>query len=133
MEILIDKRIQKFVEGCFYEEDGKVISIHLKDIDETFWFNSEVDVQNFLNKQTIERVGDPELRTNSFYYIDTEGVLHKYLITVNKKGMITSYMEEIVDEEEKEELNLENIFKDYDIGDVVEEFDWGSPVGNEVW
>lgn len=133
MAILIDKRIQKFVEGCFYEEDGKVISIHLKDIDETFWFDSEVEVQNFLNKQAIERVGDPELRTDSFYYTDTEGILHKYLITVNKKGMITSYIEEIVDEEEKEELNLEDIFKDYDIGDVAEEFDWGSPVGNEVW
>lgn len=132
MAILIDKQIQKFVEGCFYEEDGKVISIHLKDIDETFWFDSEVDVQNFLNKQAIERVGAPELRTNSFYYIDTEGALHKYLITVNKKGMVTSYMEEIVDEEEKEELNFEDIFKDYDIGGVAEEFDRGSPVGNEV-
>ena len=105
----------------------------MKDIDETFWFDSEVEVQNFLNKQAIERVGAPELRTDSFYYIDTEEVLHKYLITVNKKGMITSYMEDIVDEEEKEELNLEDIFKDYNIADVAEEFDWGSPVGSEVW
>lgn len=133
MAILIDKRIQKFVEGFLHGESDEVISIHLKDIDETFWFDSEVEVQNFLNKQAIERVGDPELRTDSFYYIDTEEVLHKYLITVNKKGMITSYMEEIVDEEEKEELNLEDIFKDYNIADVDEEFDWGSPVGSEVW
>lgn len=133
MTILIDKRIQKYVEGFLYGENEEVISIHLKDIDETFWFDSEVDVQNFLNKQAIERVGSPELRTDSFYYIDTEEVLHKYLITVNKKGMITSYMEENVDEEEKEELNLEDIFKDYNIADVVDEFDWGSPVGSEVW
>lgn len=133
MTILIDKRIQKYVEGFLYGENEEVISIHLKDIDETFWFDSEVDVQNFLNKQAIERVGAPELRTDSFYYIDTEEVLHKYLITVNKKGMITSYMEENVDEEEKEELNLEDIFKDYNIADVVEEFDWSSPVGSEVW
>ena len=81
----------------------------------------------------IERVGNPELRTDSFYYIDTEGILHKYLITVNRKGMITSYLEEIVDEDEKEELRLEDMFKEYDIGDVAEEFDWGSSVGNEVW
>lgn len=133
MAILIDKRIQKFVEGFLHGENDEVISIHLKDIDETFWFDSEVEVQNFLNKQAIERVGAPELRTDSFYYIDTEEVLHKYLITVNKKGMITSYMEENVDEEEKEELNLEDIFKDYNIADVAEEFDWGSPVGSEVW
>ena len=42
MAILIDKRIQKYVEGCLYEENGKTISVHLKDIDETFWFDSEV-------------------------------------------------------------------------------------------
>ena len=133
MAILKDKRIQKFVEGFLHGENDEVISIHLKDIDETFWFDREVEVHNFLNKQAIERVGAPELRTDSFYYIDTEEVLHKYLITVNKKGMITSYMEENVDEEEKEELNLEDIFKDYNIADVAEEFDWGSPVGSEVW
>ncbi len=133
MAILIDKRIQKFVEGCLYEEENKVISIHLKDIDETFWFDNEVTVQNFLNKQAIERVGDPELKSDSFYYIDTEEVVHKYLITVNKKGMITSYMEEVVDDEEKNELNLEDIFKDYNMKNVSEEFEWGSPVGKEVW
>ena len=86
MSILIDKRIQKFVEGCQYE-NGKVISIHLKDIDETFWFDSEVAAQSFLNKQAIERVGDPELRTESFDYTDEEGVLHRYLLgRVNKKA-----------------------------------------------
>ena len=99
MAILIDKRIQKFVEGCLYEDKEKVISIHLKDIDETFWFDSEVAAQEFLNKQAIERVGDPELRTESFDYTDEEGVLHRYLLGgVNNKGKIVSYMEEVVNE-----------------------------------
>ena len=97
MRILIDKRIQKFVEG--YEYD-KVISIHLKDIDETFWFDKELAAQEFLNKQAIERVGDPELRKNSFCYKNPEGEIHRYLITVNKKGQIVSYLEEVMDEEE---------------------------------
>lgn len=98
MAILLDKRIQKFVEGCQYE-NGKIISIHLKDIDETFWFDSEVAAQDFLNKQTIERVGTPELRTGSFDYADEEGVLHRYLLgEVNKKGEIISYLEEVVKE-----------------------------------
>ncbi|MDE5830855.1 MAG: hypothetical protein K2H53_04245 [Clostridia bacterium] len=98
MAILIDKRIQKFVEGCQYK-DGKVISIHLKDIDETFWFDSEVAAQDFLNKQAIERVGDPELRTDSFDYTDEEGVLRRYLLGgVNRKGEILSYLEEVVNE-----------------------------------
>ena len=34
---------------------------------------------------------------------------------------------------EKKELTLEDIFKDYDGKYVAEEFDWGSPVGKEVW
>lgn len=133
MTILIDRRIQKYVEGFLHGENDEVISIHLKDIDETFWFDSEVAVQNFLNRQATERVGSPELRTDSFYYTDTEDVLHKYLITVNKKGMITSYAEEVIDDEDKKKLNLEDIFRNYDMEDIAEEFDCGTPVGNEVW
>lgn len=133
MAILIDKRIQKYVEGFLHGENDEVISIYLKDIEETFWFDNEVAVQEFLNKQAIERVGDSELRTGSFYYTDTEKVLHKYSITVNKKGMITSYTEEVIDDEEKKNLHLEDIFKDNDMKDIAEEFDWGTPVGNEVW
>lgn len=107
MAILINKRIQKFVEGCQYE-NGKVISIHLKDIDETFWFDSEIAAQEFLNKQAIERVGDPELRTDSFDYIDEEGLLHRYLLGgVNKKGEIISYLEEVVNEFTEEQLYKE--------------------------
>ena len=47
--------------------------------------------------------------------------------------MITSYTEEVIDDEEKKNLHLEDIFKDNDMKDIAEEFDWGTPVGNEVW
>ena len=100
MAILIDKRIQKYVEGFLYGENDEIINIHLKDIDETFWFDSELVAQEFLNKQAIERVGDPELRKDSFCYKDQEGEIHRHLITVNKKGQIVSYLEEVMDEEE---------------------------------
>lgn len=133
MTVQIDKRIQKYVEGFLHGENDEVISIYLKDIEETFWFDNEVAVQEFLNKQAIERVGDSELRTGLFYYTDTEKVLHKYSITVNKKGMITSYTEEIIDDEEKKNLHLEDIFKGNAMKNIAEEFDWGTPVGNEVW
>ena len=99
MAILIDKRIQKYVEGFLHGENDEVISIYLKDIDETFWFNSEVAAQDFLNKQATERVGDPELRTDSFDYTDEEGVIHRYLLGgVNRKGEIISYLEEVTNE-----------------------------------
>ena len=100
MAILIDKRIQKYIEGFLYGENDEIISIHLKDIDETFWFDNEVAAQDFLNKQAIERVGDPELRKNSFYYKNPEEEIHRYLITVNKKGQIVSYLKEVMNEEE---------------------------------
>ena len=34
---------------------------------------------------------------------------------------------------EKKELTLDEIFKGYDGEYAAEEFDWGSPVGREVW
>ena len=34
---------------------------------------------------------------------------------------------------EKKELTLEDIFKEYDGECAAEEFDWGVPVGKEVW
>ena len=33
----------------------------------------------------------------------------------------------------EKELTLEDIFKDYDGEHAAEEFDWGAPVGKEVW
>lgn len=110
MAILIDKRIQKYVEGFLYGENDEVISIHLNDIDETFWFDSEVEAQEFLNKQAIERVGDSELRKDSFCYKNQEGEIHRYLITVNKKGQIVTYLEEVMDEEEVEFWEGEKIY-----------------------
>ncbi|MDE5824189.1 MAG: AbrB/MazE/SpoVT family DNA-binding domain-containing protein [Lachnospiraceae bacterium] len=33
----------------------------------------------------------------------------------------------------EKELTLDDIFADYDGESAVEEFDWGAPVGREVW
>ena len=63
-----------------------------------------------LNKQAIERVGDPELRKNSFCYKNPEEEIHRYLITVNKKGQIVSYLEEVMDEEEIEFWDEEKVY-----------------------
>lgn len=100
MSIVIDERIQKYIEGFSHGKNNEIISIYMKDIDETFWFDSNIVAQNFLNKQVIERVGDLELRKDLFYYTDPNGEIHKYMITVNNKGKIISYIEEVVDEED---------------------------------
>lgn len=119
MTILIDKRIQKFVEGYLHGENDEIISIYLKDINETFWFDSELAAQNFLNKQGVERVGNSELRKNSFCYKNPEGEIHRYLITVNKKGQIVFYLEEVIDEEEIEFWEKEKVYIAEAIGKVT--------------
>ncbi len=119
MAILIDKRIQKFVEGYLHGENDEIISIYLKDINETFWFDSKLAAQNFLNKQAVERVGNSELRKNSFCYKNPEGEIHRYLITVNKKGQIVFYLEEVIDEEEIEFWEKEKVYIAEAIGKVT--------------
>ena len=96
MSILIDKRIQKFVEGCLLGENNEAISIRLKDIDETFWFENEAEAQEFLNKQVTERVGDKELRKGYFDYMNECGEIHRYSINEVVRGKIVSFTEEIV-------------------------------------
>ena len=96
MTIVIDARIKRFVEGCLLGENNEAISILLKDIDETFWFENEVTAQEFLNRQVTERVADKELRKGYFDYIDEYGDTHRYFINEITRGKIISFTEEIV-------------------------------------
>lgn len=96
MAILIDKRIQRFVEGYLLGENNETISIHLKDVDGSFWFENEVAAQEFLNKQATERVADKELKKGYFDYIDEYGDMHRYFINDVARGKILSFTEEIV-------------------------------------
>lgn len=96
MAILIDARIKRFFEGCLLGENNETISIHLKDVDETFWFENEVAAQEFLNKQATERVGDKELRKGYFDYTNECGETHRYSINEVVRGKIVSFTEETV-------------------------------------
>ena len=96
MAILIDTRIKRFVEGCLLGENDETISIRLKDIDETFWFENEVAAQEFLTKQVTERVADKELRKGYFDYTDECGETHRYSINEVVREKIVSFTEETV-------------------------------------
>ena len=97
MAIVIDTRIKRFVDGCLLGENNETISILLKDIDETFWFENEVAAQDFLNKQVKERVADKELRQGYFDYIDEHGETHRYFINEVTRGKIISFIEDVVE------------------------------------
>ena len=94
MAILVNSRINKFIEG-FISEEG-VIGIKLNDIDETFWFGNEVEAQEFLNKQATERVADKQLRKSYFDYTDEYGSIHRYNINEVVRGKITSFTENVI-------------------------------------
>lgn len=96
MQLMIDKRIKRFVEGVSYNDNNDIVSIHLKDIDEVFWFNNNIEAQNFLNTQATERVYDKQLRKGYFDYQDEYGDIHRYIINGVSRGEITSFSEKIV-------------------------------------
>ena len=96
MTILIDTRVQRFVEGYLLGENGDTICIKLNDIDETFCFGNKVVAQEFLNTQVTERVADKEVRKGYFDYTDEFGETHRYFINDVLRGKIIAFTEEIV-------------------------------------
>ena len=97
MSILIDKRIQKFVQGELWGENDEIICIKLTDIEEAFWFTDKILAQEFLNRQATERVYDPALRNGYFDYVDEQGATHRYTIKKLYRGKIIEVTEEIIE------------------------------------
>lgn len=95
--LTIDSRLKKFVEGRIW--DGGVISILVKDIDESFHFLDTVKAQDFLNKQTTERFADKSLKKGYFDYVEenpADDTTHRYYIEKLERGEIVSFREEVV-------------------------------------
>lgn len=94
--IVIDKRIEHFVKGCLLGVNEDVLSIHLNDVGESFYFDNPALAQNFLNKQSTERFGVAELKTGYFDYTDEYGTIHRYTIKGLSRGRIISYEEDVI-------------------------------------
>lgn len=102
--IIIDKKLEKFVKGCLLGEHEDILSIHLNDIGESFYFDEQVAAQDFLNKQSIERFGDKELRAGYFDYTDEYGTMHRYIIKSLARGKIIAYSEKVAIKLSEEEM-----------------------------
>lgn len=119
--IVIDKRLNRFVRGYILGKNEDVLSIHLDDIDESFYFDDPDVAQDFLNKQSIERFGDKELRKGYFDYIDEHETIHRYRITPSSIGKIIGYTEEVgIKLSEKEMLDKFGYLMDKEHGDDIE-------------
>ena len=78
---------------------------------------------------TIQKWGNSQGIRIPKAFLEALGMMENDLVELNRVDdniVITKV-------KEKKELTLEEIFKDYDGEYVAEEFDWGSPVGREVW
>lgn len=78
---------------------------------------------------TIQKWGNSQGIRIPKAYLDALGMMENDLVELSRVD------DNIVIKKVKKEreLTLDDIFKDYDGKDTAEEFDWGSPVGKEVW
>ncbi len=78
---------------------------------------------------TIKKWGNSQGIRIPKAFLDALGMMENDIVELNRVDnniVITKVKRE-------KELTLDDIFKDYDEESVAEEFDWGSPVGKEVW
>ncbi|MCM1040098.1 MAG: AbrB/MazE/SpoVT family DNA-binding domain-containing protein [Roseburia sp.] len=78
---------------------------------------------------TIQKWGNSQGIRIPKAFLDALGMMENDLVELNRVD------DNIVIKKVKSntELTLDDIFKDYDGKNTGEEFDWGAPVGKEVW
>lgn len=76
---------------------------------------------------TIQKWGNSQGIRIPKVFLEALGMAENDVVELNRVD------NNIVITKAKKELTLEDIFKDYNGEYVVEEYDWGSPVGKEVW
>jgi len=93
--VLIDRRLKGKIESLMeYDiEDNICYTVRFKNIDDMFWFESEVDLYNFMKEQASERFYYKELRKGHFNYINAYGETLRYYIET-KRGTIILYNED---------------------------------------
>lgn len=86
--LIIDSRLKRFV-GIDSWKNGEVYSVYLNDVDETFWFDDCIKLQEFLNTQTRERFYDSELREGRFSYVNENNDTIVYIIDSVARGRLS--------------------------------------------
>lgn len=78
---------------------------------------------------TIQKWGNSQGIRIPKAFLEALGMTENDLVELNRvdDNIVISKVKE------KKELTLDDIFKDYTRESAPEEFDWGSPVGKEVW
>lgn len=121
-----EDRISIFDDNAFYKtekrEDKTIDNVY------TIVYTEHKEGDDFMHA-TIQKWGNSQGIRIPKAFLEALGMMENDLVELNRVDdniVITKV-------KEKKELTLEEIFKDYDGEYVVEKFDWGSPVGKEVW
>lgn len=93
--ISIDSRLKSKIENIESWDQGSC-SLKFKDLDDTFWFKDEIDLQEFIRNQERERFYDKELRKGYFLYTNEHDETFKYTVEANR-GKLTLVKEEFVE------------------------------------
>lgn len=97
MAIMVINRLQKFIQVTQFDFDNMTTySVYLKDVDMSFHFETEKEVQDFLNKQATERFSAKELRKGYFDYVNEHKETHRFLIKDLYAGKIVEFEEVMV-------------------------------------
>lgn len=78
---------------------------------------------------TIRKWGNSQRIRIPKTFLEALGMVENNIVELNRVNDNIA----ITKVKEKKELTLDDIFGNYDGKYVVEEFDWGFPVGKEVW
>lgn len=90
----VDSKMKSKIESLM-EWENDVYSIKFKDINDTFWFNDKITLQEFVRKQEVERFYDKSLRKGYFDYINENNELIRYAVSAYR-GQLTVLNENII-------------------------------------
>lgn len=89
--VMIDSRLKRKIAEAHYL-NGNVI-VRFKDIQDAFWFDDKIVLQEFLNVQARERYYDKDVRKGYFDYINEYNETYRYFVSSNR-GRLTVINEE---------------------------------------
>lgn len=90
--LLIDSRLKSKIEDLMeWQED--VCSVKFNDLDDTFWFNNKIELNEFIKNQESERFYDKSLRKGYFDYVNDANEVLRYYVE-SKRGTLKVIREE---------------------------------------
>lgn len=89
--VMVDTRMKSKIESLMDLSENKnkqCYMVKFKDLQDAFFFGSKVEIQEFLNNQTVERFYDKKLRKGYFDYINEHGDTLRYHVESNRGTLI---------------------------------------------